>query len=73
MAANDAGKPLSNQEVAQILRGSGLPIARRTVAKCREKPLIPAVATEPILPVDRGCRLTLSIKSRRGARRLTNP
>jgi RNA polymerase sigma-54 factor len=37
LANEDASKPLSDQEVAQILKGRGLTIARRTVAKYREE------------------------------------
>jgi RNA polymerase sigma-54 factor len=37
LASEDAAKPLSDQEVAQILKGRGLTIARRTVAKYREE------------------------------------
>jgi RNA polymerase sigma-54 factor len=37
VAAEDSGKPLSDQEIAQVLRGQGLNIARRTVAKYREE------------------------------------
>jgi RNA polymerase sigma-54 factor len=37
LANEDAGKPLSDQDVAQILKGRGLTIARRTVAKYREE------------------------------------
>ena len=37
VAAEDSGKPLSDQEVAQVLRGQALNIARRTVAKYREE------------------------------------
>jgi RNA polymerase sigma-54 factor len=37
VAEEDAGKPLSDQEIAQVLRGQGLNIARRTVAKYREE------------------------------------
>ena len=37
VAAEDSGKPLSDQGVAQVLRGQGLNIARRTVAKYREE------------------------------------
>jgi RNA polymerase sigma-54 factor len=37
VAAEDSGKSLSDQEVAQALRGQGLNIARRTVAKYREE------------------------------------
>jgi RNA polymerase sigma-54 factor len=37
VATEDSGKPLSDQEVAQVLRGQGLTIARRTVAKYREE------------------------------------
>jgi len=37
LANEDASKPLSDQEVAQILKGRGLVIARRTVAKYREE------------------------------------
>ncbi len=37
LANEDPGKPLSDQEVAQILKGRGLTIARRTVAKYREE------------------------------------
>ena len=37
LANEDAGKPLSDQEVAAILKGRGLTIARRTVAKYREE------------------------------------
>src|SRR3984893_2797827 len=37
VAGEDAGKPLSDQEIAQVLRGQGLTIARRTVAKYREE------------------------------------
>jgi RNA polymerase sigma-54 factor len=36
-AAEDAGKPLSDQEIARALHGRGLNIARRTVAKYREE------------------------------------
>jgi RNA polymerase sigma-54 factor len=37
LANEDAAKPLSDQEVAQILKGRALVIARRTVAKYREE------------------------------------
>src|SRR6266404_7125539 len=37
LANEDTTKPLSDQEVAQILKGRGLTIARRTVAKYREE------------------------------------
>src|SRR6266568_3759844 len=37
LANEDASKPLSDQEVAGILKGRGLTIARRTVAKYREE------------------------------------
>jgi len=37
LANEDAAKPHSDQEVAQILKGRGLTIARRTVAKYREE------------------------------------
>ncbi len=37
LANEDAAKPLSDQEVAQILKGRSLTIARRTVAKYREE------------------------------------
>jgi RNA polymerase sigma-54 factor len=37
LANEDTNKPLSDQEVAQILKGRGLTIARRTVAKYREE------------------------------------
>ncbi len=37
LANEDATKPLSDQEVAQVLKGRGLTIARRTVAKYREE------------------------------------
>jgi RNA polymerase sigma-54 factor len=37
VAGEDAGKPLSDQEIAQSLQGQGLTIARRTVAKYREE------------------------------------
>jgi RNA polymerase sigma-54 factor len=37
LASEDTVKPLSDQEVAQILKGRGLTIARRTVAKYREE------------------------------------
>jgi RNA polymerase sigma-54 factor len=37
LANEDQAKPLSDQEVAQILKGRGLTIARRTVAKYREE------------------------------------
>ncbi len=37
LEGEDAGKPLSDQEIAQILKGRGLIIARRTVAKYREE------------------------------------
>jgi RNA polymerase sigma-54 factor len=37
LANEDSVKPLSDQEVAQILKGRGLTIARRTVAKYREE------------------------------------
>jgi RNA polymerase sigma-54 factor len=37
LAGEDAAKPLSDQEVAATLKGRGLTIARRTVAKYREE------------------------------------
>ncbi len=37
LANENTNKPLSDQEVAQILKGRGLTIARRTVAKYREE------------------------------------
>jgi RNA polymerase sigma-54 factor len=37
LAGEDAAKPLSDQEVAAILKGRSLTIARRTVAKYREE------------------------------------
>jgi DNA-directed RNA polymerase specialized sigma54-like protein len=37
VAGEDAGQPLSDQEIAQVLRGQDLTIARRTVAKYREE------------------------------------
>ena len=37
LEAEDAAKPLSDQEIAQVLKGRGLVIARRTVAKYREE------------------------------------
>jgi RNA polymerase sigma-54 factor len=37
LANEDPSKPLSDQEIAQILKGRGLTIARRTVAKYREE------------------------------------
>jgi len=37
LAAEDASKPMSDQEVAERLRADGLTIARRTVAKYREE------------------------------------
>jgi RNA polymerase sigma-54 factor len=37
LATEDAAKPLSDQEIAQYLKGRGLIIARRTVAKYREE------------------------------------
>ncbi len=37
LANEDSSKPLSDQEVAQILKSRGLVIARRTVAKYREE------------------------------------
>ncbi|MGH7276578.1 MAG: RNA polymerase factor sigma-54 [Candidatus Rokuibacteriota bacterium] len=37
LANEDAAKPLSDQEVAAVLKGRGLTIARRTVAKYREE------------------------------------
>ncbi|MBI4589370.1 MAG: RNA polymerase factor sigma-54 [Candidatus Rokubacteria bacterium] len=37
LAGEDSAKPLSDQELAQILRGRSLIIARRTVAKYREE------------------------------------
>jgi RNA polymerase sigma-54 factor len=37
LANEDSSKPLSDQEVAQILKGRALTIARRTVAKYREE------------------------------------
>ena len=37
LANEDPAKPLSDQEVAMILKGRGLTIARRTVAKYREE------------------------------------
>ena len=37
LANEDSAKPLSEQEVAHVLKGRGLVIARRTVAKYREE------------------------------------
>src|SRR5499433_1716536 len=37
VAAEETSKPLSDQDVALVLRGQGLTIARRTVAKYREE------------------------------------
>jgi len=37
LEGEEAGKPLSDQEIAQTLKGRGLIIARRTVAKYREE------------------------------------
>jgi RNA polymerase sigma-54 factor len=37
LGGEDASKPLSDQEIAEILKGRGLIIARRTVAKYREE------------------------------------
>ena len=37
LAGEDSAKPHSDQEVAQVLKGRGLVIARRTVAKYREE------------------------------------
>jgi RNA polymerase sigma-54 factor len=37
LAEEDTAKPLSDQEIAQVLKGRGLIIARRTVAKYREE------------------------------------
>lgn len=37
LANEDPSKPLSDQEIAQFLKGRGLTIARRTVAKYREE------------------------------------
>lgn len=37
LSREDQAKPLSDQEVAQVLKGQGLSIARRTVAKYREE------------------------------------
>jgi RNA polymerase sigma-54 factor len=37
LATEDAAKPLSDQEIAHYLKGRGLTIARRTVAKYREE------------------------------------
>lgn len=37
VAAEDSGKPLSDQEIARVLHERGLNIARRTVAKYREE------------------------------------
>ncbi|MBI1845676.1 MAG: RNA polymerase factor sigma-54 [Candidatus Rokubacteria bacterium] len=37
LASEDSTKPLSDQEVAQVLKSRGLVIARRTVAKYREE------------------------------------
>ncbi len=37
LEGEDPSKPLSDQEIAQILKGRGLVIARRTVAKYREE------------------------------------
>ena len=37
LATEDPAAPLSDQQVVQALRGSGLAIARRTVAKYREE------------------------------------
>jgi RNA polymerase sigma-54 factor len=37
LANEDPSKPLSDQEIAQVLKGRGLTIARRTVAKYREE------------------------------------
>jgi len=35
-AAEDATKPLSDQKIFEVLRSSGIDIARRTIAKYRE-------------------------------------
>jgi RNA polymerase sigma-54 factor len=40
----DSLKPLSDQQVAEILRKTGIVIARRTVAKYREEMGIPSQA-----------------------------
>jgi RNA polymerase sigma-54 factor len=37
VAAEDPGKPLSDQEIVGLLEAKGLKIARRTVAKYREE------------------------------------
>jgi RNA polymerase sigma-54 factor len=39
--AEDKKSPLSDQRIAEILKGQGLDIARRTVAKYREQLHIP--------------------------------
>jgi len=39
--AEDAGRPLSDSRIAEILAADGLPLARRTVAKYREELRIP--------------------------------
>ncbi len=33
----DSGRPLSDQDIADMLKKEGLPVARRTVAKYREE------------------------------------
>ena len=42
IGSEDKKKPLSDAQIVKMLRGEGLDIARRTVAKYREKLLIPA-------------------------------
>jgi RNA polymerase sigma-54 factor len=37
LETEEPAKPLSDQEIAQVLKGRGLVIARRTVAKYREE------------------------------------
>jgi RNA polymerase sigma-54 factor len=41
LSAEDKSKPLSDEEIASILKEKGFNIARRTVAKYRESMMIP--------------------------------
>lgn len=44
VAAEDPGRPLSDGELARRLAGDGMPVARRTVAKYRDRLRIPPAA-----------------------------
>jgi RNA polymerase sigma-54 factor len=53
VAAEEAGKPLSDQDIAGALHAKGLQIARRTVAKYREELNIPPSHQRRVMPKKR--------------------